>query len=246
MEWTIGASQLHALYDQIQQQNQNQKQQQQKHKESSTAVAIDTKGDADVTADTAAISDNDSDVATGASKALGVLLHELVIGGDGMAFQLNFQLGGDDQRPHMQQLLKAVAASASDSKSESEEHERLLQALLELVPDAPIRVSAHLAPCSYAMKTVLPQDAKALAMRSAHDARLGCVLSLEGSGLQSAMMLMRPGSLKSWSLRDTAISAFDVEVQADTAEGKAEPSVRLHMCVRVLACSFVMACHDWA
>ena len=151
MEWTIGASQLHALYDQKQKQDQEQKQQ-------STGVTIDEK-DSDATADSAAI----SDVATGASKALGVLLHELVIGGDGMAFQLNFQLGGDDQRPDMQALLKAVAPSPSDS--ESEEHDRLLQALLELVPDAPIRVSAHLEPCKYSTTTALPQDTNALAMR---------------------------------------------------------------------------------
>ena len=229
MEWTIGASQLHALYEQQQKQKQQQ----------STGVTVDEK-DSDATADSAAT----SDVATGASKALGVLLHELVIGGDGMAFQLNFQLGGDDQRPDMQALLKAVAPSPSDS--ESEEHELLLQALLELVPDEPIRVSAHLEPCKYSNTTALPHDTDALAMRCGHGARLGCLLALNGSDVERAMMLMRPAKpewLKSWSLCKTVISAFDVEVQADTAEGTAEePSVCLHVCVSVSPSVCVCAC----
>ena len=83
-----------------------------------------------------------------ASESLGLLLHELVIGGDGVSLELEFQLGGDEQRPDLQQLLETVVRESAkqldndrqqDQQKRGEEQEKILQALLQLVPDSPIR-----------------------------------------------------------------------------------------------------------
>ena len=117
-----------------------------------------------------------------------------------------------------------------------------MQALVRLVPDSPIRVSAHLQPCRYTTTTALPKDATALLMRSLHHARVVCPLRLDGSQLEAALMMLRPASLGSWGLRDTAISVFDVEVQVDTAEGKEQPSV---CCVCCIIRTCLSQCSNW-
>ena len=170
-----------------------------------------------------------------------MLLHELVVGGDGVALELEFVLGGHEQRPHLRQLLQKAAADATATdpdhqEEQQEQQEKLLQALVQLAPDSPIRLSAHLQPSSHTITAALPKDAKALAMRSLHLARLACSLQLDSSHLQAALMLLRPASLEGWGLRDTAISGMDAELQVDTAEGKEEPSVRCLFC----ACSVVV------
>ena len=154
----------------------------------------------------------------------------------GMEMVFEFVLGGDKQRPHVEWLLKQMPDGQQNSHTSASRKEELLQALVRLVPDSPIRVSAHLQPCRYTTTTALPKDATALLMRSLHHARVVCPLRLDSSQLEAALMMLRPASLGSWGLRDTAISVFDVEVQADTAEGKEQPSVRCQSLNIMLFC----------
>ena len=227
LKWTIEASQLRELYELVQ-----------SSADKVAPMKVDSATDESaplVSANKSSSSSSSSSSANAASAAKespGVLLHELVVGGDGVALDLEFLLGGDEQRPHLHKLLKAVAnATATDPDHQQEQREqqqedKLLQALVQLAPDSPIRLSAHLQPSSYMSRAVLPQDAKALVLRSLHLARLACSLQLDSSQLQHALMMLRPASLEGWGLRDTAISGIDAELQVDTAEGKEEPSVR--------------------
>ena len=233
LKWTIESSQLRELYELVQ----------------SSAGEVTPVKDNSATDESAPLvsANNNSSVSANADSAAkespGVLLHELVVGGDGVALELEFLLGGDEQRPHLHELLKAVAnATATDRDRQQEQKEqqqqqqqqqdKLLQALVQLAPASPIRLSAHLQPSSYMSTAVLPKDAKALVLRSLHLARLACSLQLDSSHLQDALMTLRPASLEGWGLRDTAISGIYAELQVDTAEGKEEPSVGL--CVNAL------------
>ena len=229
LKWTIESSQLQELYELVQ----------------SSADKVAPVKDSSGTDESAPlVSANNSSSSANADSAAkespGVLLHELVVGGDGVALELEFLLGGDEQRPHLHELLKAVAnATATDrdrqqEQKEQQQQDKLLQALVQLAPDSPIRLSAHLQPSSYTSTAVLPKDAKALVLRSLHLARLACSLQLDSSHLQDALMLLRPASLEGWGLRDTAISGIYAELQVDTAEGKEEPSVGVvPLCVKL-------------
>ena len=230
LKWTIESSQLRELYELVQ----------------SSADKVAPVKDSSGTDESASlVSANNSSSGANADSAAkqspGVLLHELVVGGDGVALELEFLLGGDEQRPHLHTLLKAVAnATATDpdhqqeQKEQQHQQDKLLQALVQLAPASPIRLSAHLQPYSYTSTAVLPKDAKALVLRSLHLARLACSLQLDSSHLQDALMLLRPASLEGWGLRDTAISGIDAELQVDTAEGKEEPSVGVvPLCVKL-------------
>lgn len=229
LKWTIESSQLRELYELVQ----------------SSAGEVTPVKDSSATDESAPlVSANNSSRVSAAKESPGVLLHELVVGGDGVALELEFLLGGDEQRPHLHELLKAVAsATATDrdrqqEQKEQQQQDKLLQALVQLAPASPIRLSAHLQPSSYTSTAVLPKDAKALVLRSLHLARLACSLQLDSSHLQDALMLLRPASLEGWGLRDTAISGIDAELQVDTAEGKEEPSVRFACFVAVVPCTF--------
>ena len=234
LKWTIESSQLRELYELVQ----------------SSAGEVTPVKDSSATDESAPLvsANNSSRVSANAGSAAkespGVLLHELVVGGDGVALELEFLLGGDEQRPHLHELLKAVAsATATDrdrqqEQKEQQQQDKLLQALVQLAPASPIRLSAHLQPSSYTSTAVLPKDAKALVLRSLHLARLACSLQLDSSHLQDALMMLRPASLEGWGLRDTAISGIDAELQVDTAEGKEEPSVRFTRLVAVVPCTF--------
>ena len=230
LKWTIESSQLRELYELVQ----------------SSAGEVTPVKDSSATDESAPlVSANNSSRVSAAKESPGVLLHELVVGGDGVALELEFLLGGDEQRPHLHELLKAVAnATATDrdrqqeQKEQQQQQDKLLQALVQLAPASPIRLSAHLQPYSYTSTAVLPKDAKALVLRSLHLARLACSLQLDSSHLQDALMMLRPASLEGWGLRDTAISAIDAELQVDTAEGKEEPSVR-YLLFCFCACSIV-------
>ena len=231
LKWTIESSQLRELYELVQ----------------SSAGEVTPVKDSSATDESAPLvsANNSSSVSANAGSVAkespGVLLHELVVGGDGVALELEFLLGGDEQRPHLHTLLKAVAnATATDpdhqqeQKEQQHQQDKLLQALVQLAPASPIRLSAHLQPYSYTSTAVLPKDAKALVLRSLHLARLACSLQLDSSHLQDALMLLRPASLEGWGLRDTAISGIDAELQVDTAEGKEEPSVGVvPLCVKL-------------
>jgi hypothetical protein len=234
LKWTIESSQLRELHELVQ----------------SSAGEVTPVKDSSATDKSAPlVSANNNSSVSAAKESPGVLLHELVVGGDGVALELEFLLGGDEQRPHLHELLKAVAnAAATDrdhqqEQKEQQQQDKLLQALVQLAPASPIRLSAHLQPSSYTSTAVLPKDAKALVLRSLHLARLACSLQLDSSHLQDALMLLRPASLEGWGLRDTAISGIDAELQVDTAEGKEEPSVRclflLCVCVRI---SIIVEC----
>ena len=131
-----------------------------------------------------------------------------------------FELGGAHQQPHLEWLLKNLV------KKKSTREEEMMQALVQLAPDSPIRLLTHLQPSGCTITAVPPKEAEALVMRILHLARLACSLQLDSSQLQDALMMLRPASLEGWGLRDTAISGIDAELQVDTAEGKEEPSVR--------------------
>ena len=244
LKWTIEASQLRELYGLVQ------------SSADKVAPAKENNATDESVPFVSAANKNSSgaNAASAAKESPGVLLHELMVGGDGVALDLEFLLGGDEQRPHLHKLLKAVAnATATDpdhqqeqkeqqqqqQQQQQQEQDKLLQALVQLAPDSPIRLSAHLQPSSYMNRAVLPKDANALVLRSLHLARLACSLQLDSSHLQDALMMLRPASLEGWGLRDTAISGIDAELQVDTAEGKEEPSVRylLSVVVCVFHCS---------
>ena len=209
VKWYIRAAQLRAIYARLQ-----------NLESSTTSDASAAKPD-----DKSLVKDN-----TGMDMPQMHLDFQLFSGGVEVVFELD--LGKQSQRPHFEWLVKELLRRRQTTlKAHQPMEEELLQSLLELVPDAPIRVSARLEPCSYAVTTALPKDVTALAMRSVHHARLAGLLRLESSRLQKALMALRPATRDSWSLRETEISAVDAEVQIDTAEGKAEPSV----CVCVLS-----------
>ena len=216
LKWRIDASQLRALYEQLERQRGG-----------AVAVVEDSNETAESEPLLSATSDTANASETSSWESLGVSLHELVIGDDGVALECEFELGGDDQRDDLHGLLEAVVSQ-----------EKLLQALVQLVPDAPVRVSAHLQPCSYTTTTALPKDAHALLMRILHHAQLACPVRLDSSGLETALMALRPVTLESWRLHDTAVSVLDVAAQVDTAEGKEEPSVRCFSRIAIHALLF--------
>ena len=233
LKWTIEASQLRELYELVQS-SEGEFAPVRENNATDESAPLVSANKSSSSSSSSSSSRSSANAASAAKESPGVLLHELVVGGDGVALDLEFLLGGDEQRPHLHKLLKAVAnATATDPDHQQEQKEqqqqqqdKLLQALVQLAPDSPIRLSAHLQPSSYTSRAVLPKDANALVLRSLHLARLACSLQLDSSHLQDALMMLRPASLEGWGLRDTAISGIDAELQVDTAEGKEEPSVR--------------------
>ena len=177
------------------------------------------------TAESTSLVSESSVICDTATEPLGVLLHEMTIAGEGVEIELELELGGNEQLPHLQRLLEAVVHKNPTKHQQHQQEGTLMQALPRLVPASAIHLSARLEPCSHTTAAALPKDARALLMRSLHHARLACSLKLDSSQLEAALMMLRPVMLGSWVLHDTAVNVVDVELQLDTAEGKDEPSV---------------------